>query len=92
MSTDYTTLAAALAAFTANAGWFEDQSVTKAATFVTATTALIAKLPNSSLKGSNSVGFSKSELKAMLDEARAYVQANRTAGGVRRADLRYSRQ
>ena len=88
MANDVSTLALAKAEYLASAGWFEDQSTSLANRHVTAISALLLLMPNTSIKGANTVGYSKGELLRQKEAAQAYVQANRTAGGVRRADLR----
>lgn len=93
MATDVSTLALAKAAYLSSAGWFEDGSVTLAKQHVTAANALLLLLPNSSVKGSNQVGYSKSEIAESRDKAQAYALANAaTAGATVRADLRSFRQ
>ena len=93
MANDVSTFALAKAEYLASAGWFEDGSVALARRHITAISALLLHMPNSSVKGANQVGYSKGELKQQLDDAREFVLANTVgAGGVVRADLRAFRQ
>ena len=92
MATDVSTLPLAKAAFLASAGWFEDQSVALAKQHATAISALLLLLPNSALKGSNSVGYSKGELRQQVKDARRFVQNASSGGMFTRADFRNFRR
>ncbi len=89
-------LSATLAAFDENADYDADESVSKAKLFRSACRRLIAKLPAQASRGGSggnqSFGYRVDEIRALLQEAEAWLALNDTANSaVTHPDFSFSR-
>lgn len=82
------------AAYDDNSSWYEDGSVAKAKAFVTACRILIRRCATAMYHGANRVEFDIPLLRAELEQAAAFVQANGGGTGPRvtRVDFTLGRE
>ncbi len=88
--TSSSTFAQILAEYKDTANYEANGSAAEARRFATSIRYLLIEMPNSSVKGSNQVGFSKGELERQLKQAEQYA---RTTGAtqIKRAAFREMR-